>query len=415
MENYINIEELVSKSMEYFESNFDMPKHGIFAGGALANYVNYLITGKKPIINDVDIFLFKQDILFDKSIPLNKYNYKIVLDNIVPEPIMNNGDYTHVVFQHDDATYYKLDKTERVDKINFIHTLTNNLSKKGNIIDSFDINQTHISIDLETREIFYTEHFTQFLHTQQLEIVYMQSPIHSILRCLKKAEESNYLFDSQYYINLYKEMKNFDFFEKIKTLFGDKYKSLYDKYVTLFIENGLKLSTSTHYYDKNNMPIHYVSPSSIPPKIVFMYKVVDIQNDDTFGTFSMLEENKSCYPRISLSLFYDMHIKYFGKNKRMWGVFKKFNSYFFKTNYVDLDINNDSDVFLMKKIYQYKEMIYPCLYDKTMSEQLHFISLYDNLDLKDKEMINRYTPVISPIDMDDLHEKIFLLRLKKQK
>ncbi len=413
MGNYINIEELVSKSLEYFESKFDMPKKGIFAGGALANYVNYLYTGKKPIINDVDIFLFNE--IKDKDNDnYNKYNYKILLDDISPEPTQNLSDYTHIIFKHDDATYYKLDKTERKDAVNYVYISTNNIAKKGNIIDSFDINQTQISIDLETKEVFYTKHFLKFLQSQKLEIVYIQSPVHSILRCLKKAEESNFSFDAQYYINLYKEMKHFNFFERIKTLFGDKYKILYDKYSDIFTDNDMTLVLSKHYYDKNDKPIYYVSPMMLPStKCVVMYKVVVKNNNENSFGGDLNKNNVS--KKITLSLFNDMHTTHFGKNKRMWSLFKKFSSCFFKTNYVDLDINNDNDVCSMKKIYQYLETIYPCLYNKTMSEQLYFISLYDNLDMKDKELINRHTPCISPIDMDDLHEKIFLLRLKKQK
>lgn len=415
MENYINnIEELVGKSLEYFKSNFDMPKEGIFAGGALANYINYLITGKTPIINDIDVFSFKESIIDEQY---HKYNHKIVLGDISPIQETNMGDYTHVVFEHKDATYYKLDKTERVDKINFVYTITNNLAKKLNIIESFDINQTQIAIDLETNEIYYTNHFVEFLNTQRLDITYIQSPIHSILRAMKKAEESNLLFDAQYYISLYKEMKHFVFHEKIKRLFGEKYKLMYDKYQSIFIENGFSINITKHYYDKNNMPIYYVSPlHEANLRCVHMYEVIDINyNDNKFVFPDILDAKSRISYKVSLSMFYDMHTKHFGKSKKMWGLFKKFKSFFYKTNYVDMDINNDDDILKMKKIYQYQNILFPCLYDKTMTEQLHFISLYELLDNKDKELINKYTPPISPIDIYDMDEKIFLMRLKKQK
>lgn len=415
MENYINnIEELVGKSMEYFNSKYDMPKEGIFAGGALANYINYLVTGKKPIINDIDIFILSLDI-FDEQ---KKYNTKNIYNDDYKPSITHHNDYTHVNFKLNDenSTYYTLSKTERIGDINYIYSLTNNTNKKINIIETFDINQTQIAFDLSTKQIYYTDNFVHFLNTQKLEIVYMQSPIHSILRALKKSEESQLSFDHNYYISLYKEMENFEFTTSVKTLFGSKYKELYDRYINHFIENGLSgIKISKQFYDeKNNVLYHVRNIDEHKYRILTLYKVFDsTKNTEAikFNNFGI----RTVQTKITLQMFYDMSVRYFGKNKRMWGLFKKFNSFFYKTNYVDLDINNDDDVLKMKKIYQYKNVLYPSLYDKTMSEQLHFISLYEMLDQKDKELINRHTPNISPIDIYDLDEKIFLLRLKNQK
>ena len=58
----MNIEILCRKAIEIIKDNWGIPERGFIAGGSIANIIWELVSGKKAIVNDIDVFLFRKKI-----------------------------------------------------------------------------------------------------------------------------------------------------------------------------------------------------------------------------------------------------------------------------------------------------------------------------------------------------------------
>ena len=56
----MNIENLCREALEKLKSEFGIPKRGFIAGGSLANTIWELVSGNKAVVNDIDVFIFRQ-------------------------------------------------------------------------------------------------------------------------------------------------------------------------------------------------------------------------------------------------------------------------------------------------------------------------------------------------------------------
>jgi hypothetical protein len=99
---------------------------------------------------------------------------------------------------------------------------------------------------------------------------------------------------------------------------------------------------------------------------------------------------------------------------REYSLFKKFKSFFFKTNYIDLDIYDKIVVEHIKTINEKitDNRMYMLLFDKTLSEQIEFLEIFSMLLESDAELLlDNYNPVKAD-SLDELNLKITYLKIK---
>ena len=406
-----NIEELALEALNYFKQNYDLPKTGLIAGGALSNYINHKIHNTVLCINDIDIFLFKeQQIGIDNS---GAYNTRTI-------SYSNNGVdielsvYFHIsILKTTDSLIFNFTETYRKNIINYIINETNaDISNWKRIIETFDINQTQICIDIETEEVYYTSHFVEYLETQVLEIVFIQSLIHSILRCLKKSEELNVRFDHERYIVMYKEMSSFEFIQKIKNWFSEKYADIYVKHQAFFDKHNMILREDKQFYDKDNNVLFFPMDDEIYKTVVFYHVAFQTQKE-MCSNIGFTETTEDGFRRVTTKLFLEMYNMKDTK-PREYSLFKKFKSFFFKTNYIDLDIYDKIVVEHIKTINEKitDNRMYMLLFDKTLSEQIEFLEIFSMLLESDAELLlDNYNPVKAD-SLDELNLKITYLKIK---
>ena len=54
----MNIDSLVRTAVERIKSTWGLPESGFIAGGSIAHIVWELVSGKKAVVNDIDVFIF---------------------------------------------------------------------------------------------------------------------------------------------------------------------------------------------------------------------------------------------------------------------------------------------------------------------------------------------------------------------
>lgn len=196
------IELLKSNSMakailEELNAIQELPKSGLVAGQAVSSIVTEILNlNFNSVINDIDIFYTYSDNFKIKGVMDKFKNSELDNEMSSSEKIIVSTDmYSHITSMHTYRTYSMLGTT-RYEKLNKIWVLFNNIFYKyekiamqKELIANFDINSTQIGVDIETEEVIFSEHFIQYLMTRQLDIVYWNTPVHSLIRLFKKQKE----------------------------------------------------------------------------------------------------------------------------------------------------------------------------------------------------------------------------------
>ena len=175
----------------------ELPKQGLIAGQAVSSIVTEILNlNFNSVINDIDIFYTYSDNFAIDAI-VNKFRNS-ELDNELSSSdkiIVSTDTYSHVTSMNSHRVYSILGTT-RYKKLNKVWVRFNNVFYKyetrnmqRELISNFDINSTQIGIDIETKEVIFSENFIQYLITRQLDIVYWNTPVHSLIRLLKKQKE----------------------------------------------------------------------------------------------------------------------------------------------------------------------------------------------------------------------------------
>lgn len=172
----------------------ELPKTGIVAGQAVSSVITEILGIElNCVINDIDIFLpFTYDFKMDSKVSdfFKNRNFSNEMSSIRDIQVTNN--YGHLSIN--SRTKYSIVGTTRFNKINkvFINTesiydsMYNRYFLGKDIVESFDINSTQVGIDLSSKRLFYSHDFLLFLTTRQLEIINFNTPVHSIIRLVKK-------------------------------------------------------------------------------------------------------------------------------------------------------------------------------------------------------------------------------------
>lgn len=220
MKNIVN--EIIQRLNNYLKKEgLELPKRGLLAGQSIATIYMDIIgfdkfKDKKELkINDIDIFLLSKDKSFKNSDQMMKKSGQMNLDFIY-----NYGRFLGI-YSEDK---YRVVATKHIKSLNVTFIKSNKVIDSLSIISLFDINCTQIGLDLETKELFMTKNFNEFISKGELKIIDVNTPIHSAIRFVKKSKEFGF------YANYTKELSKLVIVETKSIYFGKKYYENYLKY-----------------------------------------------------------------------------------------------------------------------------------------------------------------------------------------
>jgi hypothetical protein len=171
-----------------------LPKSGIFAGQAVASAVYSIleITHLAPY-NDLDVF-GTEDELPKGIFGNNRYKPLFSRKNGDQSVSLYEGSFSYNVGVIDVGSYSIEDSTVAPDnfKINYVKINPRNTKKTTgfgkHILKGFDINCVQVGVDAQTKEVFWTPEFLEFLDSRVLEVNFYGTPMHSAVRLLKKKQ-----------------------------------------------------------------------------------------------------------------------------------------------------------------------------------------------------------------------------------
>jgi hypothetical protein len=220
------MDKLIQSAITQLQSKYNLPSEGFLAGGAIANTIFNMVTGKMAPVNDIDIYRIidvKEKHTFEEL--KNKQNFQKMELEIYE-------DYRGMYRGYKNGDYYIIEEVSNQGIINFIDYKTNTRNYQI-ILDSFDINCCQVGYDLETNKCYYTKEFQEFLQSQELRLVNLTSPSHSAIRLIKKKTELDAKLpqielDAISYALV--DINSTKFIDIRKKRFQDRYKNLYHKY-----------------------------------------------------------------------------------------------------------------------------------------------------------------------------------------
>ena len=232
----MDFNKVISEVISEIKEKWGLPKKGFLAGGSIANLAWEKVSGKKAIVNDIDIFMLsKTSSRMDVDDVHNKLsvskNEKIVTAGY-------NGYNIHYV----EKEYYIIDEVIYDGIHNIIHC-NSNTGDVNIILDSFDLNCCRVGYDIEEDKIYYKKDFIEFLKTGEVRVTNLHTPAHTLIRLHKKCEDLNCeVFDSE--IDLLILKMNNPIGSVSKRGFKDKYLKVYKKY-----EQNLKKYVKIEEYE----------------------------------------------------------------------------------------------------------------------------------------------------------------------
>ena len=218
----MNIEILCRKAIEIIKEKWSIPETGFIAGGSIANIVWELVSGKKAVINDIDVFIFRNKINKFENNKDSLYRYK-------EDSVKAYEDYTGINWSTYTKNFYSIVSSERNGIFNTIE-YDSNVEDPRFIIDSFDINCTAVGYSIDDDKFYWTKDFEKFLNTGELKIVSLTTPAHSAIRIIKKSDELGCKVDEFEFKILSYVVDNYHFSDISKRMFKERYYDVYEKY-----------------------------------------------------------------------------------------------------------------------------------------------------------------------------------------
>lgn len=337
----INI--LARRAIDFIRDNYGIPLHGLIAGGSLGNLIWEFVSGNKAVINDIDIFLFDgiSDFINNDESTFNfiknKYEY-------------SESEYLSLQFNKNTDNFYYITESIKEGIFNYVH-YKSKTDNKSIIIESFDINATCISYDIETDTFFWTSDFEEFLITGKLKVVNLLTPNHTAIRIAKKSVELNASVDEiEYKLLQYSSIHNLG--DRIKTGFLERYYDLYNKYKYLIEKYFIiKVDDFRPFFDKS---IYYLQSIDLNP----------FNLDNNFPYFKNINDSYSF-------LFFIRNI--FGNNdiELIWD---DLYYYLNDISYIDIDIkSNIEDIKLLSNILKNAPNSIEKLRGYKLSEQIFIV------------------------------------------
>lgn len=196
-ETYNRVLEIIENVCQTDDTHLDAyPQDCFIAGGAVANTIHYLLHKEefdKPVINDVDLFLFNQ------VTQHQRVEYGLNEPNFLHFNVNNNNinfDGYNSYWVGPSGEEFRMTNSERFSTINKITINVKLWERKFTVTDyyrhlleNFDLNCTMVGLDRVNNKIIYNDEFVFFLETNKIEITNVKNPIQTAIRMYKKSVE----------------------------------------------------------------------------------------------------------------------------------------------------------------------------------------------------------------------------------
>ena len=400
-----NLELLARKAVDRIKSEWGLPLHGFLAGGSLANIIWEYVSGTKAVVNDIDIFILDG---YEESLDKDKatlFNYKEIETRYFE-------DYNGMSINTHTKDFYRIVESKRDGIFNQIY-YKSNVFDISIIIKSFDINATRVGYDITNDKFYWTSEFEDFLKTGELKITNLMTPSHTAIRIAKKSEELNAKLNELEY-RLVQYAINYNFNDRIKLRFLERYTELYHKYSHLLKDYFfISRDTEAEEWVKMNHD-----------KDVQLNRLVCKFNDDEkqdlwgVGHSQQLsdifkDENLTRIYNSDVFLFYIRNIH---NNLELREIWPKLHYFFDSTSYIDKEMSIE-DIDLLHRFVQYAPNSIRNLKGFTISEQIDIIKKFLDKYKEDPIVaisIIENVRVDKDIVLDDQTSLILELSVRKQ-
>lgn len=354
----MNIDSLVRIAIDKIKSNWGLPNKGFVAGGSISNLVWELVSGKKAIVNDIDVFIF------DGIIDGIDTNNKKLLFRYQEKESKFWEDYTGMRYSSINKDFYTIESSEH-------EGMFNNVKYKSNkpdtdiILRSFDINSTKVGYSIEEDKCYWTPEFEEFLKTGELKVCNLMTPSHTTIRIVKKSKELDCILD-KFELDLLRHALEWRFNDIIKFKFRERYYSMYNEHIEqLNPYFTIKRDHQAEQYVKINfneeVNLYYLSP--------IIQENGSESDEFVYGKEVFRDENIRKIYNSQEFLFYMRNI--FGKNNlpELWS---KLYFFFTDKSYIDY-LPTSEDLDLISRLGKYAPNSIENLKGKKLSEQIKLV------------------------------------------
>jgi len=257
---------LVDKLSTY--TNLNEIKGGYIAGGSISNILFSMVHGGEPVINDIDVY---HQIYEKKGIYLSKvagwYPSSYVREDGLT---IVDDDYGRVFISAKGARMQVKSHSRKgiLNIIEYVYEDGNNKTTKDRdliILEGFDLNCCKSGLDIEKKEIVFTDEFVDFLETKQLKVVSPCAPIQTTIRIKKKLRDLDCFCDIEHEMRFLTIASKKITGSQMTRYIGDetyakyeKHKDFVDKYFTLREPKNLdelpESLRSTYYFGGKRNP-----------------------------------------------------------------------------------------------------------------------------------------------------------------
>lgn len=363
----MNFELIARKAINQLKSYSNFPKKGFLAGGSLSNLMWELVSGKKAIINDIDIFIF-EDILTKDEIKHGRVEDKKL--SYIQKEAKYFEDYKGICTTSDYKDYYLITNTENNDIYNNIYYSASHENPQL-IINSFDINCTQVGYSIEEDKFYYTDEFVDFLKNGEVKVTNLLTPSHTAIRLIKKQFDLGAKLN-EFEIQLCQFCIQKNMLDTNRRCFSTKYADLYFKYKSIldkYFSIQIDIDVSTWFKINKNVDV----------SIFRLQSVVEDQDKVGGQVFKLYpdafnDENIKSLHYSQEFLFYMRNIYQNESNKKIWS---KLNYLFNRSDYFD-STEKEEDIEMLYKLVTVAPQTINNLRGLKLSEQISIIKdLFD--------------------------------------
>jgi hypothetical protein len=220
----MNTEALAREALAFIKERYGLPQRGFLAGGALANTMWNLHTGKPGPINDIDVFVF------ESKIELQGIDHRIEKDKSLfgfkDKDRRYFEDYTGICWTDYVKDLYTISSSESEGIFNTIK-YDSSTEDPAIVLKAFDLNCVKIGYHIDTDTVISSKDFEEFLETGEIKITNLMTPSHTPMRIAKKAKELGATY-GELEMRLATHAIRFAFSDIIKLRFKERYVKMYE-------------------------------------------------------------------------------------------------------------------------------------------------------------------------------------------
>lgn len=164
---------------------------GVIAGQSVASAIAEIVQSPHAtVFNDVDLFRKIKD-------SENRTKRNRILDPFVQTDAYLTHAYNQILACED--FHYKVQRTTRDGFLNEVLCIGHAFDRTADlaaasVLASFDLNCVQVGVNLETKKLLWTPAYELFLHTQELLVENVRTPVHTAIRWFRKKAELEGVF-----------------------------------------------------------------------------------------------------------------------------------------------------------------------------------------------------------------------------